>query len=121
MITAAVAAVVWVLFAHWIADFIVQTRWMGNNKSTNQKAMLSHIATYSFTLLILLAPLATTAWLLMGFVLINGVAHYATDSVSSKVTKWCWNNGHDHWFWAAIGLDQFCHVAVLVLTLGLLK
>lgn len=122
---------IYVFFIHWVADFGLQTRYQGNNKSHNIKALLSHTITYSACWLVLLPVLGFNA---IYFVAITFVCHTITDFFTSKLTAFLWirreyyaeifdkkTDFYEHAFWAAIGGDQFLHAAQLILTYYLLK
>lgn len=99
-----------VLVAHWIADFIIQTDKMAVNKSTSMKWLLSHIGVYTLFMLCCFGP---------KYAIVNGLAHLATDFVTSRVTSYLWKKGDRHNFFVVIGLDQLLHSMVLILTLPL--
>jgi hypothetical protein len=94
---------------HFVGDFIAQTRTMATNKSTSNKWLLSHVAVYSLFLL----PFG------IGFALLNGILHFATDYVSSRQTSKAWAEKKTHKFFAIIGADQLVHSLCLVWTLAL--
>jgi hypothetical protein len=35
------------LATHWVADFVAQTRWQGNNKSHDNAALTQHVVNYT--------------------------------------------------------------------------
>lgn len=45
--TIKVYEIIVILLIHWIADFVCQSNWQAQNKSSNNKALLSHITTYT--------------------------------------------------------------------------
>lgn len=96
-------ALIWI---HFIADFVLQSDWMAQNKSKKNWPLLVHIAVYT-------APLFLFGWL---FALVNGLAHFVTDWLSSRATSWLWANQKRHWFFVVIGLDQAVHMTTLVVT-----
>jgi hypothetical protein len=139
--------VLWVIFAHWIADFVCQSNWMATNKSKDWSALTLHILAYSF--LMTLAAI----WVLPVsqskldarptiFLGVTFVAHFITDAITSRITSWLfmmqfeqkWLYARDgtvadrgvlmkrgftlHWFFVVIGFDQVLHYAQLFLTLG---
>jgi hypothetical protein len=112
-ITAAIA----ILAIHFIADFIVQTRWQATNKSKRLDALTQHVTTYTLCLL------ATWAFVAAGvhaepiakWALLNGLLHFATDYLTSRRTAANWNNGAPgKAFWVWLGFDQFIHAATLL-------
>lgn len=92
-----------ILLLHYIGDFLVQTRWMGENKSTNVNALGAHIFTYFLCLI----PLGLT------YALANSVLHLITDSVSSRLSKHFYSTNQMHGFWSTIGADQLLHMIAL--------
>lgn len=114
-----IAVIIWVLFAHWAADFLCQTRWMGDNKSSNINAMAAHIGVYAFVLGLFMQPVFLQQYSTScTFVGINAALHLATDYVTSNITKYAYRKQKMHLFWSTIGFDQFLHVSALLLTLG---
>lgn len=100
-----------ILFIHFVADFIAQTNYMAQNKSSSNKALLLHILVY------------TTIMSLVGikFALINGAIHFVVDYITSRITKKLWAKQDVHNFFVVIGFDQFLHAATLILTYVYLK
>jgi hypothetical protein len=95
-----------ILIVHYIADFLLQTRWMGENKSKNMLAMSAHIFIYTLALSIFG----------LKFAVVNGFFHLLTDIFSSKLTTYFYGQKNMYGFWAIIGLDQLIHVLILVYT-----
>lgn len=52
-------------------------------------------------------------WMVLAWGLFNGLAHWLTDFVSSRITKKLWELKDYHNFFVVIGLDQLCHYVVL--------
>lgn len=98
---------IFVFILHYIGDFLLQTRWMGENKSKNIVALLMHIIVYSATLI----PFG------FKFAIINGILHLITDFITSKLSSRAYLNKNMAQFWAIIGFDQLVHTITLILTL----
>jgi hypothetical protein len=68
--------------------------------------LLLHVTLYAI-------PFLWFGWL---FALVNGMAHFITDWITSRVTSKLWQEKEVHWFFVVIGLDQAIHLSTLVLT-----
>ena len=140
------------LLAHFLGDFVLQSNWMAINKSHRWDALQLHVSVYTLTLALIVAaalPLSayshTTLKLFGWFVLVNAVAHFVTDAVTSRITSRLWfvkglrvknamwsqpivqAAGHAaytvdydmskrHWFFVALGADQLIHYVTLFVT-----
>lgn len=112
------------IFTHWIADFIAQSDWMAKNKSKDNFALTVHILSYS-TVLMFFAILTNLIKQFIGlpttihvitFVAVNGVAHFAIDYVTSRISSKLWAKGQVHNFFVCIGFDQALHMVTLIAT-----
>jgi hypothetical protein len=115
--------IVFVLAAHYVGDFTLQTRWMARNKSEDFLALGSHAATYTATLVVLLGGFATyfglmTGWEVVGYGLLNGAVHMAVDALTSRVSSHAHRVDDDPMFWNVIGFDQFIHATTLIYSLA---
>jgi hypothetical protein len=107
------------LAVHWLADFVLQSHWMSVNKSKRIDALATHVAVYTGTLLVgagLIFGVRQTVPLLL-FVGVNGLLHFATDFVTSRITSRLWQLKREHDFFVVVGLDQLIHQATLAATL----
>jgi len=102
--------IVAILLVHFVADFLLQSRWMASNKSKRIDALALHVAVYTVCLT------AVFGW---QFGLLNGAIHFGVDWVTSRWSSRLWAKQDWHNFFAVIGFDQFIHTAVLALTAGL--
>lgn len=129
MLTIFALTIVVLLTIHWIADFVFQSRWMANNKSTSLLALTIHVAVYTAVLGIGVACLAlwvigtTTPAIIIAalqfagaFAVINGVLHWVTDFITSKITAALYKEGMFYEFFVVVGFDQLLHAATLVLS-----
>ena len=103
--------VIGVLLAHFGGDFLLQSDQMAIRKSSSLTWLSIHVGVYSAFLFILLG------W---KFAVVNGVAHWVVDLVTSKINSRLWKAEERHWFFTMIGFDQFLHVAILVATIPLI-
>ena len=116
-----------ILFTHWVADFIVQTDWQAKNKSTNNRALFFHVLTYSSTMTLSLflldfdwlekAQYTLNCWL---FLFITFGAHFITDYFTSRLNTYLYSKNQIHWFFVSIGFDQILHYVQLIFTYLLL-
>ncbi len=113
-----------IFVAHYIADFIVQTSWQATNKSSNIGALSSHIFTYTLTLGFITAlgllAFGLPLQLAFSYAMLNGVLHFATDFVTSRLSKKAHESGNQKQFWMIIGMDQLIHQLCLLVTAVLL-
>lgn len=113
---------IYVLFIHYLADFVCQTNWMALNKSKNNLALGVHVITYSAVMLLglhiaLIFHVMSYIWL---FVLANGLLHFATDYISSRLSAKFLIAEQRSYFWWTIGGDQWVHQATLIILTALL-
>lgn len=93
-----------ILTLHFLSDFILQSNWMAQNKSSSNKALGLHIFIYS-------VPFLLIGW---KYAILNGVFHFITDYITSRITKKLWSKGDVHNFFVIIGLDQLLHYTALL-------
>lgn len=98
------------LIVHWFADFVCQSNYMAQNKSSSIKALSLHILVYT----------AILSVFGLKFAIINGLAHFAVDFITSRITKYLWKKQDVHNFFVVIGLDQLIHTITLIYTYNLL-
>jgi len=112
--------IVFIILLHFIGDFILQSSWMALNKSHNNRALLAHVATY--TLVIFVG--SWVLWykdpmdlnLIIAWTLTNGLLHFITDYITSRINSRLWKLENKHWFFTMIGFDQLIHYACLFFT-----
>lgn len=106
-----------VLFSHFIGDFVLQTDWQAKNKSTNNKALISHTLTYTLVWLVLgLCFYWDNLYSVLLFCLITFLAHTLTDYITSRINTKLWKKGDVHNFFVSVGFDQVLHYIQLFLT-----
>jgi hypothetical protein len=126
----------WLLTAHFVGDFLLQSDWTAGNKSRRWDALALHGALYSACFL---------PWGI-AFAVATFALHFAQDAVTSRVTSKLWffrmepgiwsqaeytvpKHGRElvnpwtpivgprrHWFFVAIGADQLLHFWLLYAT-----
>lgn len=94
------------LVVHYVADFLLQSDWMAQNKSKRWDALLTHTSIYSICFIF-------WGW---RFVLITFVLHTITDAVTSRINTRLWQRKQVHWFFASVGFDQLIHFYTLAAT-----
>lgn len=114
-----------IMFAHFIADFQFQSRWMAENKSSNWLALCIHIGAYMgilflyfFWMSVVIGHGSITK--MIQYVVLNGILHFATDAITSRLTTRFYKAQNMHAFWVTIGFDQFVHFTCLALTLPII-
>lgn len=101
---------------HYVADFMFQSRMMGENKSKSFEWLLKHVFVYAIVLGILAYPLFT-GWFLFGvWIVMNFWLHLATDFVTSKLSTYFFLKKNMYGFWNVIGCDQMIHILTLYYT-----
>lgn len=126
MISNQLGQLVALLVVHYIGDFIFQSHWMGVNKSKNTWVLALHVLIYTWNLLLgsilIFSPTLTAPPSMLGgiltFVAVNGLLHFCTDFVTSRMTSALYANKEFHRFFCVIGLDQLIHQATLAATLA---
>lgn len=124
--------VLYILFLHFLADFIFQTDKMAKGKSKNWGDLLNHTITYScmlwlglgiveFIRLIYNNNPTDINYLPMYFGLITFVFHTAQDYITSRINSKLWEQKKVHMFFVSIGFDQLLHFIQLILTYQLLS
>jgi len=101
---------IWILASHFLADFVCQPRWIGEQKSKSNRILFYHIALYTSLMVLLLVPLGIDP----RYALLNGVIHASIDFVSSRLTTYFYTKQRFQAFWNVIAADQFLHLAFLV-------
>lgn len=99
-----------ILFAHWVADFVGQSDYMAKGKSSNNWILLWHITVYT-GLLGLMTAFRNPTWALL-----NGAIHFVVDWFTSRASSKLYKDGKIHEFFVVIGFDQFIHTALLIYT-----
>lgn len=99
--------IIFIVWLHFVADFILQTDKMALNKSSSMKWLSIHVVTYSLPFL----------WFGWRYALINGFAHFVTDWITSRLSARAWKAEKRGLFFKIIGADQAIHLTVLILTL----
>lgn len=102
---------------HFVGDFLLQTEWMVNGKSTAWQPLLAHAAVYTLTLLFF-SSLVMPFPLAIAWSFLNGACHLTVDFFTSKLMKSARENGNTSLFFKILGLDQLLHAWCLLGILG---
>ncbi len=119
--TISVYHVIWLWFAHWVGDFVLQSDAMARGKSTSNARLSEHVCVYAVIIAwaVMLydgaAPVNSRPWAVV-FMVLNGMMHWLTDYVTSRINARLWTAGRVHDFFVGVGADQFIHLTTLVLT-----
>ncbi len=132
------------MLAHLVADFFLQPRKMGRNKSKSKKWMLKHVLIHvavftAFTTVFFVNTFENSFWQIalvssLTFAAANGLCHMLVDLVTwrlyalsviyrarshkfprDKQAALRFKYWEDHWFYVTIGVDQFLHIVHILL------
>lgn len=101
---------------HYIADFIFQSRMMGENKSSNFGWLLKHLVVYTIIIGLLAYPLFPSMLAFGVWIVINFYLHLITDFITSKISTYYYLKKNMYGFWNTIGIDQLIHIVTLYYT-----
>ncbi len=108
------------LVAHYVGDFMLQSRDIAVKKSSSILALSTHVAIYAATLLAFSFLVDFTPYQRSVFVIYNGLLHFLVDYTTSRITTKAWKNEDMTKFWDTIGFDQLLHTYCLYVLYGLL-
>lgn len=98
--------IILIIWIHFFADFILQSQYMGENKSKKFVVLLQHGLFYTIPFL----------YINIFYAILNGVLHICIDFVTSRITSVLYKKKKYHKFFVTIGADQAIHLTVLILT-----
>ena len=104
------------LSAHFVADFVLQTDWQAKNKSTNWTALHRHVMVYATVLGVAVSFMGLSAADCVGFWSLTYCTHFVTDAITSRINSRLWQQGRVHGFFVGVGADQLIHAWTLTLT-----
>lgn len=102
-----IGLIIYLLFLHWLADFVLQSDYIAQNKSKNNKALSFHCVVYY--LVFLFGTL--NFWFALGL----GLIHFPVDYITSRLNAKLYKAGKNHEFFVSIGFDQFIHMVTILL------
>jgi len=115
--------IIWLLFIHWIADFLLQTGKMALNKSKSNKWLFIHVLTYSLTWGVILLVsqfiqfIDTSLFNILLFTFFTGAIHFITDFYTSRWTSYLYAKQQYYGFpgfFHVIGFDQWLHYIQII-------
>lgn len=109
-------ALLWLVWLHFVADFVMQSDKVSKTKSGSNRVLLYHVALYSLPFCPFAAWYFKSYAVAAAFVYGNVAAHFVTDWITSRMTSKLWKAGEVHWFFVVIGADQAIHMTTLVLS-----
>lgn len=113
--------IIYILFWHYIADFVCQKRSWAVAKSYDIIYLLLHVAVYTSIMTLMMAPFLNF-WQAYVFCFITFITHGVTDYFTSKWSTYYYRENRLGAMFKMIGADQYCfHVPQLILTYTLLK
>ena len=117
---------IYLFLLHFIADFLMQSREMGQKKSTEFKWLFYHISIQFVIIFIGGILIFPSIYFSFIFSLSNAVIHAIIDWNIWKIYKYSYNARkvdkyyEDKWFYSFVGFDQFLHLSTLAFLYGFL-
>ncbi len=97
-------------FKHFLADFLLQFRWMTKAKGSFLAiGGYAHAAVHSAGTLAVLSLLSVPLKLALFVALIEFPVHYLIDYSKANIGKDLSSSDTPHRFWTLVGFDQFLH------------
>lgn len=101
--------IIWLLFAHWVADFVFQSDFVAQNKSKSNKVLIGHCLIYGGTIGSIM-NFIHMSWFWVPVMLL----HFPVDYITSRINSKLWADKKVHWFFVSVGFDQFIHFVTLI-------
>lgn len=124
------------LVLHYLADFLLQPRWMAKEKSIKFRVLLQHLSIHSLVFSIGLAPFGLyNALIFSGWnIIFHGIIDWYIWRGYKSFVLWRlkkgrdislmvnqeWRYWEDKWFYDTIGFDGLLHALTLVLLSNML-
>ena len=123
--TFAFSTVFYLLVAHVVGDFFLQSQKMAEKKSDNVGYLFLHCFFYFITLLFA-SPAIFQSYRGMGFTqvhfvfaFVSSILHFAVDFFSAVVYRhYAKTDGFKRGFFNTLGVDQFVHIILLFALVG---
>jgi hypothetical protein len=105
---------------HFVADYLLQSRWMIAGKASFAKpGGYAHVAVHVLGSLLVLMFAGVSAVMIAGLIVAEAVAHYTIDYVKARWSVARPSDPARKSYWAAHGADQFMHQLTYALMLFL--
>lgn len=113
-----IVSVLFILFVHFLADFVFQTREMGVKKSKSTYWLTTHVVTYTLVTTLFWAFFFSVRNVdtLITIASLTFASHWLTDYVTSKVSSYMYTKKQFYFFFMTIGFDQWAHALTLFYT-----
>lgn len=109
------------LTVHFIADFVLQTDWMAQNKSKDWRALTVHVCVYTAAFFPVALYWFGNAPSGLHFMALTFALHFVTDAITSRINSKLWAEKRVHAFFVGVGADQLSHAYALAATLAVLR
>lgn len=106
MTTTMLHIILGIVWTHFLADFVLQTRQMAESKSFSNKWLGLHALIYTCPFI----------WVGIPYAIINGILHFIIDWATSRLTSQFWLERKTTLFFIVIGFDQAVHISCLFIT-----
>ena len=111
MTTSILSILLGIVWTHFVADFLLQSRRMAESKSSSYKWLGLHAFIYACPFI----------WVSIPYAIINGALHFMVDWATSRQTSQLWLEGKVRLFFTVIGFDQAAHITCLFVTYHILS
>jgi len=115
----------YILISHFIADFLLQTDQMAQNKSKSNYWLAVHVLYYGIGCIPLVLYYSYCRIMqpndILAFLAINLILHFIVDYFTSRLNSKLWQAKEIHWFFVSIGFDQLLHYSCLFVTFEYFK
>ena len=107
------------LAKHFLADFVLQSRFILNNRSTyGHPGGLLHVAIHASGSVVIFALFGAGPALLSMLFLFEAVVHYHIDWTKDNLNERLGLTTEDRGYWVLMGFDQFLHQLTYILMVG---
>lgn len=120
--------ILFIMFTHWVADFVLQSQEMSAYKSSSIYWLSTHASSYAVSMMFMWViftlfshygyingPELPGIWLFFQVLFLIFISHGLIDCITSRITKKLWNKNKLHNFFVVIGFDQWLHLVQLLI------